>query len=94
MSYYLGIKDWRDIEIFELVISAKVTMKLRALFSRTGWEYYRWVDSFLKKMEEEAAKSPFFNQISWEAVYTTLHCINLSKDDRLIKKETLEKRAT
>ena len=92
MSYYLGIKDWRDIEIFMLDISANVTMKLRALFSKAGWEYYRWVDSFLKKIEENVALRAFFNQIGWEAVYTTLHCINLSKDDGLIKKETLEKK--
>ena len=73
---YLGMNTWEDINEYTLCMDIQVSMKLRTLFSRTGWEYYYWVDSFLDGIEDEISKDAFFDRIDWEAVYTLLQCFN------------------
>ena len=73
---YLGMNTWDDINECTLSMGIQVSMKLRTLFSRTGWEYYYWVDSFLDGIEDEISKGAFFDRIGWEAVYTLLQCFN------------------
>jgi len=75
-EYYMGIKDRRDIIEYSLDIDAQVSIKLGSLFSRAGWEYYYWVDSFLEKLEDNVFKDAFFDHIGWEAVFTLLQCFN------------------
>ena len=75
-QYYLGINDWLDITTYSLNIDIQVLMKLGALFSRTGWEYYHWVDSFHNEIEDDISKEAFFDRLGWEAVYTLLQCFN------------------
>ncbi len=73
---YMGINDFRNTNGYQLNIDIQVLMKLKALFTRTGWEYYHWVDSFLNKIEDDISKDAFLNRISWETTYTLLQCIN------------------
>lgn len=74
---YLGMNTWEDINEYKLSMDIQVSMKLRTLFSRTGWEYYYWVDSFLDGIEDEISKDAFFDRIGWETAYTLLQCFNL-----------------
>ena len=75
-EYYLGINHWQDSTEYSLDIDIKVSMKLGALLSGVGWEYYRWVDSFLDECEDDISKDAFFDRLGWEAAYTQLQCLN------------------
>jgi len=48
----------------------KVTVKRRALFSSKGWEYYRWLDSFISEYYSKANGEEFLKSIGWEAIAT------------------------
>ncbi len=73
--YYLGIRNWQDNAEYKLRIDIQVLMKLGALFSRAGWEYYYWVDSFLDKIEDRVSEDAFFKRLDWESVLTLLQCL-------------------
>ena len=75
-EYYMGIKEEEDINIYKVDINIKVLKKLSALFSKAGWEYYYWVDSFLDEIEDSVSQDAFFDQIGWETVFTVLQCFN------------------
>jgi hypothetical protein len=62
----------------EIHIDIQVTVKSRAMLSSSGWNYYRWVDSFLERIEKEVSREAFFNRIQWENVVTLLECIKHS----------------
>jgi len=48
----------------------RVRVKRRALFSRSGWDYYRWLDSFIYEYYEEAHADRFYKAIGWETALT------------------------
>lgn len=86
-QYYLALSDWQNITEYQLNVDIQVKMKLWALLSKIGWKYYRWVDSFLDKIEGEISQEAFFNRINWEATLTMLQCLNRSQTKvRRIKK--------
>jgi len=78
-QYYLGLNDSDDMTAYQLNVEIQVAMKLRALLSNIGWEYYRWVDSFLDEIENEISQEAFFNRLNWEATLTILKYLNRSQ---------------
>ncbi len=59
----------------EIQVDIQITIKLRAMLSTNGWEYYRWVDSFLERIENEISREAFFDRIQWESVVSLLECL-------------------
>lgn len=67
---YMGIEDAAKAEAFGVSISVSVTFRPTALFSRSGWDYYHWVDSFLASLEHGFSEAAFFDRINWELALT------------------------
>jgi hypothetical protein len=68
---YMDDANWR-FESPTLVRSQIcVTVKRRALLLRVGWDYYRWLDSFISEYYENAQAARFFEAIGWETAVTT-----------------------
>lgn len=86
-EYYLGINDIDKYHEFALKIDIQIEMKLNALFSSSGWEYYHWVDSFLDIIECEVSKDAFFESINWNTTHTILQCADVKpkKDENINK---------
>lgn len=82
-KYYLGIddKDFR-FKAFEIKIDINVDMKLRSIFSRLGWEYYYWIDSFLNDIDQQVSPEVFFTRINWETALTTIQCQNVKSKNK------------
>ncbi len=59
-------------------IEVKVFFKNSIFFSRTGLQYYEWLDSYLDKLEEEFSSSYFFKKIGWDSVSTLMDCLSRS----------------
>lgn len=72
--YYLGNRDLLERYFYEIQIDMQISVKWHALLSSTGWEYYRWVDSFFNKIEKMVSKTAFFDSIHWENSLTYLLC--------------------
>ena len=75
-TFYLGITESENDDYFlkfmDLNVHSRigVSFNFGALFSATGWEYYRWVDSFLSELESDLSAESFFSSMNWESVYT------------------------
>jgi len=79
LEYYLGIKNHFDITEYKLDIDIEVKMKIKFIFSKIGWEYYQWIDSFLEEIEKDISQRKFFEVINWESTLTTLKCLECEK---------------
>ncbi len=70
----MGIDNWKIITAYEINIDIDVLIKLGALFTKSGWEYYYWIDSFLEQLDADISKDTFFERIGWETVLTIIQC--------------------
>ena len=90
LQYYMFIDDLNMLSIFEIKLDIEVYLKFGKLFSRTGWEYYQWIDLFLDKMEEYFSIDKFFNEIGWNQNLTLINYLNkVEKKEKIIKEEIL-----
>jgi hypothetical protein len=74
MYYYLGYANLFDIFTYQILIDIHISVKLGALFTSSGWEYYHWIDSFLEEIEQAVSQDAFFKRINWETTLTHLQC--------------------
>lgn len=87
-EYYLRINDPLDfIHNYEVNVDIQVSMKLGALLSATGWQYYRWIDSFLGEIEKDLSKDAFFKLLNWESAFTILQCLKQTQQRKVKSKE-------
>ncbi|MFW9804930.1 MAG: hypothetical protein ACFFFC_19910, partial [Candidatus Thorarchaeota archaeon] len=66
---YLGLDQMTKSETYTLETSLEVAVsfKLRTfLLPRSGWGYYRWMDSFLSELDKKFSETAFFEKIGWE----------------------------
>jgi hypothetical protein len=66
---YLGIKSFESRN-YEVKLSISVNYKLSALLSLKGWSYYRWIDSFLDRLDASFSFNRFIEEIGWETACT------------------------
>lgn len=60
-----------------------VQFGLLSLFSVKGWEYYRWLDSFLEEMRSSFSFEDFIEDIGWSSAVSTATTIrNLKRELR------------
>ena len=69
VKLYLGRK-WDEIEAIKCYITLNVQFFPLQAISRKGWQYYRWLDSFLDRIERDASFKYFLKQIAWEKALT------------------------
>jgi len=80
-KYYLKIDNkFETIKDFQISIVIDANMKIRSLFSKRGLEYYRWLDLFLKNLNEYASTKAFFEKINWNTVKTIIHSLENNKE--------------
>ena len=83
-KYYLRLQEYYQrsnpsmVKEKAIEIEVKVFFKNSIFFSRTGLQYYEWLDSYLDKLEEEFSSSYFFKKIGWDSVSTLMDCLSRS----------------
>jgi hypothetical protein len=75
-KYYLKLNRNDRVTNFTIGVKIEVLFKIRMFFSRSGLKYYRWIDSFLDKLNESISESMFFNAIQWKAAYPVIEHVN------------------
>lgn len=68
-EYYMGRK-FDEIETNYCSITVDINFNKIGLLSAKGWQYYRWVDSFLDELHEDISFDGFLRKIDWESVLT------------------------
>lgn len=67
MSLYLR-RDPRNLDARQATITIEYKIKALSLLRRSGWEYYRWVDSFAAAIEKSYSMDSFFQRIQWDSL--------------------------
>jgi hypothetical protein len=71
-EFYLGLKDLHSFHEYQITIQSHVTFKGRAYLSSSGWDYHKWVDSFLDSLEVEFSEERFLKELNWPTALTLI----------------------
>jgi hypothetical protein len=63
-------RKYDELNTFNCSLQIEVSFKAWQLLSGRGWQYYRWIDSFLERLEKDFHFERFLEDISWEAALT------------------------
>jgi len=66
---YLGTKIF-ETRAYKTELSVSVNYKLSALLSLKGWSYYRWIDSYLDRLDASFSFDRFLDKSGWETACT------------------------
>ncbi len=75
---YLRITNLEDEDYFarhfqfQINLAISIEFHFGALLFTAGWEYYRWVDSFIANLRSKLAFENFLSKINWETAHTIL----------------------
>lgn len=61
-------RDPWQIEEFKVVITLTYSVKPLALFRRTGWRYYEWLDSFATDLAQRVSIDDYLHRIMWPSL--------------------------
>jgi len=67
---YLGSDKFTDVSTYMVNLTVSVEFKFFALFTRSGWDYHRWLDSFLMRLEKDFSRHAFLRKINWDTALT------------------------
>ena len=90
---YLARK-FGEIRPYHINVNIGVTFKLLSLFSATGWEYYRWLDSFLDSFAQDFAFDRFLQDIGWNIAVTMATVTEHKRVSEVVARATLHTAAT
>lgn len=79
ITHYLD-EDIFNISTFNVDIMVNVKLNFKSLFTIKGWEYYKWLDTFMNELEESISQRSFLNTIDWESNLTLIHCSQIGMD--------------
>lgn len=68
-KFYLGV-HFDDIDSYVVNLRIDVRFAWWALFTPAGWEYYRWLDSFVDEMNRTFSFERFVTDVGWHAALT------------------------
>ncbi len=76
IKQYLKVNQKEDgIVCYNVDINIKIKIKFLSLFTLNRWEYHKWIDSFLNKLDENVSKEKFFNKIDWDKIEALLYTL-------------------
>jgi hypothetical protein len=78
---YLGDEKFEN-RAYRVSLNVWVIYKISALFSLRGWNYYRWIDSFLDQLDASFSFERFIERIGWETACTVAKIFKRVKPPR------------
>lgn len=82
-EHYLGITGFEmhlaNVD-YDVKIQLSVELKHQSLFTRSGWEEYEWLDSFIDSFTKSFSKDHYFNDINWKTAYTIIRGLKEKSD--------------
>lgn len=81
-EFYLGLKDLDEYYVYEVGIKIHTIFKILSLFSWSGWEYNKWIDSFINYLDLNFSKEQFIKDLNWSTVLTLIEVINIGESNK------------
>jgi hypothetical protein len=67
---YLNQDDDCHLTGYRMHIKLRVSFSRIAIFSKTGWQYYQWIDNFIQDIHNKSSQNLFLEKIGWENTQT------------------------
>ncbi len=84
---------YRDLDMRQVSLVLRVSLKPLGLLLG-GWEQYRWVDSFIRDLQEKVSFERFMERIAWPSVAAYLRCENRVQMEIAAQQGTAEEKRT
>ena len=68
-EFYLGV-HFNDVTSYMVNLRIDVKFAWWALFTPAGWEYYRWLDSFVEEISKAFSFERFIADVGWHTALT------------------------
>ncbi|MFA5404133.1 MAG: hypothetical protein WC358_04290 [Ignavibacteria bacterium] len=76
---YLGIEK-ENLDSRKLIITLNAKIKPLSLLTNFGWEYHKWIDSFISSLEKFCSFEYFIKEIDWESNLTRIIISNQKEE--------------
>ncbi len=87
-EHYLGLSSHRDYTTYQVGVRFSVVFRTGALFTKSGWDYHIWLDSFLDALEQDFCVDRFLRRINWEHARTVIDMMDLRAQAGLRNEES------
>ena len=78
--YYLNFDYSSKRTVYHVNFEVEINFHFSSVFKRKSWQYYQWVDTFIKQLEKDISKEYYFdNKIQWDKTYPI---VKILKDDK------------
>ncbi|MDP3256878.1 hypothetical protein [Bosea sp. (in: a-proteobacteria)] len=69
-KHYLK-RSFLETQSYKVRLKINTEFSLASLFTGRGWEYYKWIDSFIEALYESFEFDDFIEKIDWDGAITT-----------------------
>lgn len=85
-EYYLGIKNFKEVDFYQIDLYCGVEFKLKTFLTSSGWDYFTWVDTFIEALNKKMSKKAFLTEINWATTKTLIKVMkNMTKEKESIE---------
>jgi len=85
LHHVLGL-DTSALKEYQIDIDFTVSFRFASLFLPGGWDYYRWVESFVESFDQRFSQDRYFKNIAWESALTVIQYLERTKENRKERK--------
>lgn len=76
LKYYLNIDRSMPYSVHQVLVDIEVKINIYTLIISNGLKYYKWIDSFMDKIEKRIDIEKYFDKIGWDNAYVILKKIS------------------
>ncbi len=76
---YVLSEDPQTVRASKVGVEVTVRFSTLHMLTRSGWQYWNWVDSFLESLDQRISRERYFSSIQWESARTIISTLSKGK---------------
>ncbi len=68
IKYYIGNHDDSDFIKYTMDTNIRIKFTLLAFITNLGWNYFKWIDSFIDRYADSFSEQRFLERINWNTI--------------------------
>lgn len=82
IKYYVGNQKESDFIKYSMDTNIEIKFTLLAFFSNLGWNYFKWIDSFIDKYADSFSEQRFLKRINWNTIDNLINVTKRLNDNK------------
>jgi hypothetical protein len=82
IKYYIGNQKESDFIKYSIDTKIKIKFTLLAFFSNLGWNYFKWIDSFIDRYTDSFSEQRFLKRINWNTIDNIINVTKRLNDNK------------